>query len=330
MTHAQIQIKGRSRASVRPQSADLIFGFFSLFCLLLLLRNADAALTFMTDGLTLCAKTVIPSLFPFAVLSELIASGDRLRRLLCRAASPLGRLLGLGESGLCALLLGILCGFPIGIRCAIRAYRNGELSKSEAERVIAFSGTPSSAFLISTVGVSLFGDQRFGITLYLLVLLSALVTGILLHLWDKGRDDEDCGVPWCPQSISRPSMARRLTDAVSAATQSMLLICAYVVFFSTLVGTLGLILTPLGLPETVSAILSSVFELSGGVKRAASLSSARLARLICAFAAGWSGLSVHCQALSFCADTDLSLRRYLPSKLLQGILTAALTALLIG
>lgn len=330
MTHAKIQTEGRLRSSARPQAADLLFGFFSLFCLLLLLRNADAALTFMTEGLILCAKTVIPSLFPFAVLSEMIASGDRFRRLLCRVVSPFGRLLGLGESGLCALLLGMLCGFPIGIRCAIRAYRSGELSKDEAERVIAFSGTPSSAFMISTVGVSLFGDRRFGVTLYLLVLFSAAVTGILLRLWDRKKVCEACRVSWASQTSPPPSVARRLTDAVNAAAQSMLLICAYVVFFATLVGTLELILAPLGLPEEVTAILSSVFELSGGVKHAASLSSSRLSRLICAFAAGWSGLSVHCQALSFCADTDLSLRRYLPAKLFQGALTMALTALLIG
>jgi sporulation integral membrane protein YlbJ len=315
---------------VRPQTADLLFGFFSLFCLLLLLRNANAALAFMTEGLTLCAKTVIPSLFPFAVLSELITSGDRFRRLLCRAVSPLGRLLGLGENGLCALLLGMLCGFPIGIRCAVRAYQSGTLSKNEAERVIAFSGTPSSAFLISTVGVSLFGDRRFGVMLYLIVLLSAVVSGFLLRLLDKKRGSEICRAPWTPQASYHPSVARRLTDAVSAAAQSMLLICAYVVFFSTLVGTLELIFTPLKLPREITAILSSVFEMSGGVKHAAALSSPRLARMIAAFAAGWSGLSVHCQALSFCADTDLSLQRYLPSKLLQGALAMTLVALLIG
>lgn len=54
---------------------QLCFGFFALFCLFLILRNPDVAIEYITSGLRLCAVTVIPSLFPFLVLSELIVSG---------------------------------------------------------------------------------------------------------------------------------------------------------------------------------------------------------------------------------------------------------------
>ncbi len=318
--------KKRTRSTLLPDAAELLFGFCTLFCLLLLLRNAEAASAFMTRGLTVCAKTVIPSLFPFAVLSELIVSGQTIRRLICRVFSPLRRLLGLTDDGVCAVFLGMLCGFPIGTRCALHAYQRGSISRDEAERAIACASCPSPAFLIGTVGSTLLSDRRFGITLYICTLLSALLVGILFRLRARGQATQTVHV--CPTVGVRPSAAKRLTDAVGSATQSMLLVCAYIVFFSTIVGALGLILAPLDLPEPISAILHTIFELSGGAERAASLSSARAARLIAAFAAGWSGLSVHCQTLSFCSGHGLSLRPYLLGKALQGGLTVAMIAIL--
>ena len=71
---------------------QLCFGFFALFCLLLILRNPDTAIEYMTSGLRLCARTVIPSLFPFLVLSELIVSGGIGRILLRPVSGMLSRL----------------------------------------------------------------------------------------------------------------------------------------------------------------------------------------------------------------------------------------------
>lgn len=330
MTHAGVSPKRKHTRSAQPLPiGDLILGFLSLFCLLLLLKNADAAITFMSSGLALCAKSLVPSLFPFAVLSELIASGRVIRGALCRVFAPIGRLLALSEEGLCALILGMLCGFPIGTRCAVNAYRGGRLGREEAERLLGIVCPPSPGFLLGAVGVSLFNDRAFGVHLYLSVLLSVLLTGVILRVLGRKRK---AALPRAKKSFSFESptspIARRLTNAVRSATESMLLVCAYVVLFSTLVGALELILAPLGLPQWLSATLFSVFELSGGVKHAAALSSPASARLICAMAVGWSGISVHCQTLSLCDGTDLSLRPYLCAKFLQSALTVLLMALI--
>ena len=109
----------------------------------------------------------------------------------------------------------------------------------------------------------------------------------------------------------------------------MLLVCAYVIFFSTLVGTLQLIFSQFALTEGWKASIFSLFEISSGMSHASALGNTTLAALLCAFTAGWSGLSVHCQVMSVCDDCNLSFRRYFLSKLLQGLLCALLFGLLI-
>ena len=123
---------------------QLCFGFFALFCLFLILRNPDVAIEYITSGLRLCAVTVIPSLFPFLVLSELIVSGGIGRLLLRPVSGLLAGLFRLPPDGCCAILLGMFCGFPVGARAAVSAYDAGRLTRDEAERVICASTNPSS------------------------------------------------------------------------------------------------------------------------------------------------------------------------------------------
>ncbi|MBQ7335429.1 MAG: hypothetical protein IJW92_03015 [Clostridia bacterium] len=305
---------------------QVCFGFFSIFCLFLILRNSDTAIEYMSRGLLLCAKTVIPSLFPFMVLSELIVSGGFGNAVLQRISRPLQRLFGISEDGCCAVLLGMVCGFPVGAKCAMLSYDSGRMSRAECERVLCFANAPSSAFLISAVGVSLWGNRRFGVMLYLTVILSALITGIGMNLFSPKRRKEELGTS-VPLPKEAPLSGPKLfTRAVRSSTESILLVCAYVVFFSAFTGTLNLILSQCSIPHTVHAALSGAFELSGGMSQAAALENTKLAALMCAGIAGWSGLSVHCQVLSVCDGRGLSFRPYFLAKIVQSVLCVLIFA----
>ncbi len=311
--------RGKKKADV--SRGQVFFGLFSLFCLLLILRNSDVAISSMHSGLRLCATTVIPSLFPFMVLSELIVSGRLGEGLLQKITLPLQKLFRLPSVGCSALLLGMLCGFPVGAKSAINAYENRQLTRKETEHVLLFSNNPSSAFLISTVGVSLFKNRSFGILLYGATLAASLITGLGFALWRKKKeDDPKHEIPLSPNPPLKG--AKLFTQSVASATQSVLLVCAYVVFFSTLCGALSLILNRFNIPRSFQALLFGFLELTGGVSQAAALADPLLSPLLCAFAAGWSGLSVHCQVLSVCDGRGLSFRNYFVAKLLQGLLCA--------
>ncbi len=324
MTEFRSFAKQKRKARL-PRVSECLFGCFVLFCLFLILKNSEVAISYITAGLRLCAATVIPSLFPFMVLSELLVSSGFVSRLPRRLLTPLRHLLGLPDVGCCAVLLGMLCGFPVGAKCAVTAYTSGQLTKAQAERVILCSSGPSSAFLISAVGVSLWENRRFGTILYITVLLVSLLCGIASNLL-CGKEE---AIPSPKKSVKIP-LARLFTDAVASSAQSMLLICAYVVFFSALTGTFRICIHALSLPQSASASLTCLLELSSGVSQACALPNVLLGASLTAFAAGWSGISVHCQMLSVCEGKGLSLRPYLLAKLVQGILCAAVFGILLS
>ena len=105
----------------------------------------------------------------------------------------------------------------------------------------------------------------------------------------------------------------------------MLNVCAFVIFFSTFVGVLGRVLESLGAPRAVRALLFSAFEISSGASEASGVEPRLFGILLCAFALGFSGLSVHLQVASILSGRGVSLGRYFLSKTAEGILNAMLT-----
>lgn len=321
MTNRKKSYRPLSTAPIPP--GRIVLGFMCILSFLLIFRNADVAIDAIRGGLHLCAHTLIPSLFPFLVLSELmIRSGAA--SCLGKWLSPLFRLLfDVGPEGSAAVLLGLLSGFPVGARAAATLYETGRIDKEELSRLLCFCNVPSSAFVISAVGISLFGSRAFGMLLYAITIFSALLYGALLKIFRR-KNKPISTKELRPTAPTRPQNGiTSFTDAVSESARAMLSVCAFVIFFAALVGCLKHSLSHYGLPAPLSVPLFCFFELTGGVAHAAALGG-RSGMLLCALAVGWSGLSVHFQIMSICDRCDVSFRPYFVAKATQAILCVLL------
>ncbi len=333
MTHPKSRISAGNprRTAARRRSVSLgsvAVSLMSVFCFLLILRNADAAIAYIGRGLALCVTTVIPTLFPFMVISELLVSsgaGEAFGRIFARL---MRWVFGLSGAGVSAVILGSMCGFPVGARTAVSLYDRNMISKSECEHLLTFTSNPSSAFLITAVGLSLFGERAVGVTLYAVVLGSGFLVGFLARFFLRRRG-EPAEHPHFPTGF-HPFGVKMFTDAVSGAAEGMLTVCAYVVFFSAIMGALGSLPVARVLPEAVYALLCGLLEMTGGISEASGLSSGEAALILAAGLAGWSGLSVHCQVISLCGGRGLSFRPYLVAKAAQGLLAAGIMAILVA
>ena len=317
----------RSKSRSLPSAGQVGFWLTSTFCFVLVLRNSDAAVEYMGRGLTLCAKTVIPSLFPFMVISELLVSsgaGEALGRLF---AGIMRRVFGISGAGASALFLGSMCGFPVGARTAVSLYDRGVISKAECEHLFTFTSSPSSAFLITAVGVSLYNSRALGVTLYCVVLGCGLLTGFLMRFFLRSPA-EPGEHPHYPSGL-RPCGVETFTGAVSSAATGMLTVCAYVIFFSALTGALGCAPWVRGITgEWGYALLCGLLEMTGGIGQASALSG-DTGLILTAVFAGWSGVSVHCQVMTLCGGRGLSFKPYLLAKALQGVLCGVVTAVIL-
>ena len=318
---------------------DILLGAGLLWATLALVLWPEQAIGAMRDGIALCGNVILPSLFPFFVLSSLVVElgmSRYLGKLLEPVMAPLFRVNG---SCAAALALGFVGGYPVGARTAIQLYENGQCSRTEAERMLAFCNNSGPAFILGVVGAGVFGSGAAGLLLYLAHLLASLAVGLLFRFYRPGegpRTSRRVGAQF--QTASFP---RAFTHSVTGALQSTLNICAFVLFFTVFLrilayaGVLGAaarllsaLLAPLGMDRTwAERLLTGLVELSSGVS---SLTDGTLSgRLsMAAFMLGWAGVSVHCQVLAFLGDSGLSMGTYLTGKLLHGAISVGLASLL--
>ena len=306
----------KTRESIGP--GRLILCLALLFLHALFLRNHRIATEAVIEGLALSARAVVPSLFPSLVLSSMLVEGNMERTLF----APLARRFGINPSALCALLLSLLCGAPVGAKALDAACEKGALSKEKAERLLCLVGCPSLPFVVGTVGGVFLGNLTLGWLLWLSTLPGLALSALLFcRNCDKKTSLEE--PPPAPQTRLSPLLAH----GIGSATKSVLRVSAYVVFFSALFATFRYLFAAFALPPALSAFFYCFTELSGGLQEAAALPNA-IALPLSGFAVGFSGLSVLFQVLSLTDRQGLSAKFYLPAKLLQGGLAAVVFSML--
>ncbi len=288
-------------------------------------------------GLQLCYNVILPSLFPFFVLSGLVVElglAGYVGRVLEPLMRPLFRLPG---ACACAVALGLIGGYPVGARTAINLYENGLCSKTEAERLLAFCNNSGPAFVLGVVGAGVFADSRVGVLLYLAHAAACLCIGVLFRFY---KANEGVGSGGGRLNIETRRLSTAFTESIKNAFSGTLNICAFVVFFTVVLrmlevsGVLPVLayrlstwLAPFGMTERWGQrLLTGVLELSSGVWSLTGEGALPGRMSMAAFMLGWAGLSVHCQVLSFLGGSGLSARTYLVGKALHGGLSALFAA----
>lgn len=268
------------------------------------------------EALELCISTVIPSLFPFMVLSSLLTG--------CGAVTPGRHLSGLmrplfhlSSAGSGALVLGLVGGYPMGARAVAELVRGGSLAHDEGERLLAFCNNAGPGFILGMCGTAMFHSARAGAWLYLVHVSGALLTGMLL----RGNSSQPL------QKVAAPpqrTLAQALSPAVRSSCAGMATVCGFAVLFTVLSRMAA------GLTDTLSvlmrAALLGALELTGGVLM---LPDTRGGFVLCAALLGWGGLSVHAQTLSMLEGSGLHMRRYFLGKLLHALVSAVLAAFIV-
>lgn len=288
------------------------------------------------NGLDLCCNVIIPSLFPFFVLSSMavdLGLAAYLGRLLEGIMRPVFRV-----SGSCAIavVLGFIGGYPLGAKTALELYRQGLCTKVETERLLAFCNNSGPAFILGVVGVGVFGSSTIGLLLYASHCAASLLTGLMFRFYGTKQDKQAPCTHAKP--IATTTIPAAFTSGVVRSFSSTLNICAFVIFFSAMLQLLASygaftalanLLALLGIsPHVAPQLVAGLLELTSGVSSLSGAANSVGTISMAAFMLGWAGLSVHCQVLCFLVDGGLSPRTYLLGKLMHGTIAAALTYVL--
>ena len=176
---------------MRKHGRAMIEGAGLLLVGLLLFLFPEESVAAAREGISLCVDVLIPSLFPFFVLSSLLISTG-LAGLCARPLESFMRpLFGVGGAGAAALSLGLIGGYPVGARTVAQLVQRRECSQTEARRLSLFCNNCGPAFFIGAAGVGVFGAKEAGFLLLGANLTAAVLLGILFHVFGKETAQEE-------------------------------------------------------------------------------------------------------------------------------------------
>lgn len=169
--------------SFRKNFFMILFLIFTISLILFSSTNLVAA----QNGLYLWGTSIVPSLFPFFIATELLCQTNFINilgRLLNKFMRPIFNVPG--ESAT-AIILGTISGYPVGAKVVCNLKKQKIITKNEAERLIAYTNNSGPLFIIGSVGISLFSSRKIGFILLFSHIISAILVGIIFRNWKKNE-----------------------------------------------------------------------------------------------------------------------------------------------
>lgn len=280
---------------------------FPVLFMILLIIDSQAAIQSASQGVELCIRTVIPSLFPFFYLSGLISSNLSGRSY--RILRPLGKICGIPQGAEPIMLLGMVGGYPIGAQSIQNAYKIGCLKKQDAERMLGFCNQPGPAFIFGIVG-SLFCNHWIPFVIWIALLASAILTAIVL----PNNSKESC--------VYIASQKVKPFENSIVATAS---VCGWVILFRVLITMLQRWMF-YAVPESIAVGILGVLEITNGCILLHQLNNSTLEFILITAILTFGGCCVAMQTKS--VARDLSCKTYFLGKLVQTSIAAIMAILL--
>lgn len=272
----------------------------------MLILEGKIALDGAYDGIQLCLKTVIPSLFPFLILSLLLNSA------LYGISSPflgwIGKAFRVPRSCSAILIPAFLGGYPVGAQSVCTLYEEKLISKRTAERMLCFCNQAGPAFLFGMVGTAF--SQRYTVwILWIIQLAGALFSAQILNITDSSQ-------PMKQRTVM--SLSEALKNAISILSQ----ICGWIVLFRILLAFCRYWFLS-ELPVWAQVLFSGLLELSNGCCMLSQIPEESTRFLIASILLSLGGFCIWMQTASVTNGLDMGY--FLLGKMLQTgfVITAA-------
>ena len=270
---------------MKKRLIQLIFTLFCCVFLILLVFCSKECISLASNGLLIWYRNMIPSLFPFMVLSGfMIRSGLSLK--IGQWMQPvLGILFRLPSHMLYAIFMGFLCGFPMGAKIVADMLEKEQITLNEGEYLLAFCNNIGPLYMLGYV-IPLFGYQNVWQILGLMYLVPLSYGLILKYFSFKLYTHADFKNTKMKKSLrtlsicsysqntyTSPNYLVCFQQSLSSAIEQITMLGGCMVFFNCLLifpQTLGRVLSKSGIVSYSSlliTLLSSLVEIGGGLQQ---------------------------------------------------------------
>lgn len=303
-----------------------IYTILAFILTVIILSFPAECLSFSLNGLNLWFERMIPTLFPFMVLSGIMIRMN-LTGSFVKILNPiLGKLFKLNADCIYGIIIGFLCGFPMGAHVAAQLYEQKRITKAEASLLLSFCNNIGPVYFLSFVipTLKLNGIFPYLFAMYGLPFLYGLFLRYTIYINDiplisRSRTAYNVPMP----------LLKALDESVFNSLYSIAKLGGYMIFFNLLFILPSLFVRITSMSDALSGLLTGgagcLLEITGGIGL---LGDQAPYWVLCVLPFG--GFSCIAQTYSMIKDTDLSITEYVMHKMILTAITVFYYLLLTG
>ena len=310
----------------------LLFVITLSFLLILSKQNFES----VKDSVMVFITNILPSLFPFILFTEVILHTNMINILSRIFGRIISKVFKVNNNASSAVIIGFLCGFPMGAKTVNTLYTQNKISRKDAKILLSFVNNCNPAFILSTIGVAVFYNMQIGVILLTSHLISAILIGIIysriyntviIHENSQFLNSFNEKTNKIKKNISSFEIIKL---SIFNAFKTLSNILGFIIIFNLLFNILYTLFNNLNIDNNIVKFISSIFEVTKGCYNINNITTNLDNRiLLTSFALGFSGLCIICQIYSTICDSNFKLRDIVIPKIFHGIISTLITYILL-
>lgn len=291
----------------------LILLFFAVFSFLFLIKGRATA-NGVIEGLKICSGVVLPSLFPFTVLSVFMLKSGFFKATEKYVNKLSNKIFKLSGSELSVFIISLIGGYPIGAKLINDMYEDNLINESRAKKLLLASINGGPSFIIFTVGELILSNKNLGYVFFVSNLITSLLFLLILFFKEKNYKSSDT------KTIISNSVADCFVLSVESACKMFLNICGWIILFSGILSGISAVLS--GKSPFILLPLNLFLEITVGITKAKEFS---MPIPMFSFLISFSGISGICQIKACLKNLNISFKCILASRIIHGIISSLIT-----
>lgn len=278
--------------------------------MILLILDTKTAIGGAKDGIDMCMRSLIPSIFPFIIVSSYLTQNLIGRHL--AVMRPINKLCRIPKGFESLFLIGIIGGYPTGAQSVYHAYQTGTLKRTDAQRMIIICNNAGPSFIFGIIG-RFFSSSITVWALWGIHILSAVIIGMIL----PGNKNE-----W---KILGQGQKKSFITIVQNGAKTMLNICSWVILFRILIAYTNKLFVQ-NMNSAQITLVHGFLELANGCLSLGKIPNEPVRFVLCSAMLSFGGLCVFLQTSS--VTNCFSNKLYFLGKVMQCCISTILAVIL--
>lgn len=281
--------------------------------------NTDIVISSVKSASIIFFEKVFVSIFPFIILSDILYYYNYHLFLKDNIGIFISKIFNIRRENTTIFLLSLFTSHPANAVYLKNMLDNDEISVNDASNMLMYTYFPSIAFVIGTIGISLYNSYKFGLYLYLICLINNIVIGICL----RKRNDNI----YSNNNIKdKGSLLDTIYNSIMKGFNTSFIILGNLIIFTIIINLMN---NYFNINPFILSILSGILELTSGVINISVLDiNINIKFYLTAFILCFSGLSILFQSFTILSKYKINIKKILTVKLISSIVISCIILLI--